>query len=94
MREPKLIGFCANMPTVALIGSLRVVVYPNDHRPAHVHVIGAGREAVFNLNCPSGPVELRENFGFSMRQINKMMTALSKNLQRLCAEWKRIHEGE
>lgn len=28
------------MPTVARIGSLRVMIYPNDHRPAHVHVIG------------------------------------------------------
>lgn len=28
---------------------LRVAIYPNDHRPAHVHVIGDG-EAVFVLN--------------------------------------------
>lgn len=38
---------------------LRVVIYPNDHRPAHVHVIGNGCEAVFNLNCPNGPNEWR-----------------------------------
>jgi len=44
------------------LDGLRVVVYPNDHRPAHVHVIGRGCEAVFNLNCPAGPVELRENY--------------------------------
>lgn len=30
------------MPTVDVIDGLRVVVYPNDHRPAHVHVIGKG----------------------------------------------------
>jgi hypothetical protein len=29
----------SEMPTVLWIGNLRVVVYPNDHRPAHVHVI-------------------------------------------------------
>ena len=44
---------------------MRVVIYSNDHRPAHVHVIGAGKEAVFELNCPPGPVVLRENYGFS-----------------------------
>lgn len=28
------------MPTVWRIGTHRVVIYPNDHRPAHVHVVG------------------------------------------------------
>ncbi len=44
---------------------MRVVIYPNDHRPVHVHVIGGGREAVFDLHCPEGPPEIRENYGFS-----------------------------
>lgn len=39
------------MPTVLRFSGLRVVVYPNDHRPARVHVIGRDCEAVFNLNC-------------------------------------------
>ena len=42
------------VPMVMRFDGLRVVVYPNDHRPAHVHVIGRGGEAVFNLNCPAG----------------------------------------
>jgi hypothetical protein len=82
------------MPTVARIGGLRVVVYPNDHRPAHVHVIGAGHEAVFNLNCPSGPPELRENYGFSIAELNAISAALAGDLGRLCTEWSRIHESE
>ena len=49
------------MPTVLRIGALRVAVYPNDHRPAHVHVIGHGHEAVFTLNDPTGSVAIREN---------------------------------
>ena len=28
------------MPTVLTISGLRVVIYLNDHRPAHVHIIG------------------------------------------------------
>ena len=55
------------MPTVLRIGNLRVAIYPNDHRPAHVHVIGPEHEALFYLNCPEGPVSLRENYGFSNR---------------------------
>lgn len=68
-----------------------MVVYPNDHRPAHVHVIGGGCEAVFNLNCPHGPPELRENFRFSIAHVAKIKTALVDDLGLLCAEWSRIH---
>lgn len=79
------------MPTVLRIGGLRVVVYPNDHRPAHVHVIGAEHEAVFFLHCFSGPVELRENYGFSVRELQRIEAALTGNVADLCAAWKEIH---
>ena len=49
------------MVTVARVKGFRVVIYPNDHRPSHLHVIGGGKEAVLNLNCPDGPLKLREN---------------------------------
>ena len=58
------------VPTVLRIAELRVVIYLNDHREAHVHVIGKGCEAVFELNCPAGPVELRENYGFKRQEIS------------------------
>ena len=79
------------MPTIDKIDGLRVVVYPNDHRPAHVHVMGGGCEAVFKLNCPDGPPEVRENYGFSARVIAKIGAALAQRTARLCAEWGRIH---
>ncbi len=79
------------MPTVARIDGLRVVIYPNDHRPAHVHVIGNGCEAVFNLHCPHGPPELRENYGFSNGASGKIKTAVTKKLAHLCAAWSTIH---
>ena len=79
------------MPTVLVIFGLRVVIYPNDHRPAHVHVIGNGNEAVFNLNCPKGPPELRENYGFSGKELGKISDALVANLVDLCEYWRQIH---
>jgi len=80
------------MSTVDRIGGLRVVIYPNDHRPAHVHVIGSDCEAVFKLNCPEGPPELRENYGFPDSELSKIKTALAERIAHLCAEWRRIHE--
>jgi hypothetical protein len=82
------------MPTVLRIGGLRVVVYPNDHRPAHGHVVGNGCEAVFRLNCPGGPVELRENYGFSQREVTRIVAVLQTNIEMLCSEWERIHGVE
>ena len=61
------------------IGNLRVVIYPNDHRPAHVHVIGPEHEALFHLNCPEGLI--------------RIITALTKHVAELCAAWKEIHDN-
>jgi hypothetical protein len=79
------------VPTVIKFQGLRVVVYPNDHRPAHVHVIGRGNEALFNLNCPAGPVELRENYGFSYREFTRILEFLRARLEELCRAWEHIH---
>jgi hypothetical protein len=79
------------MPTVDRIDGLRVTIYPNDHRPAHVHVIGNGCEAVFKLHCPEGPPELRENFGFSAGDLARIRAAVTRRLAHLCAEWSKIH---
>ena len=79
------------MPTIDTIDGLRVVVYPNDHRPTHVHVIGRGHEAVFILHCPGGPPELRANHGFSRAELVVIVTALQARLDRACLAWSQIH---
>jgi hypothetical protein len=61
------------------------VVYPNDHRPAHVHILGNGSEAVFDLHCPGGPIELRENYGFPRKDLVKIGGELAANLAALCS---------
>jgi hypothetical protein len=80
------------MPTVLRFNGLRVVIYPNDHRPAHVHVKGADGEAVFVLHCPDGPPELRESFGFKRPDLSHIKDALAAALAALCAEWRAIHD--
>jgi hypothetical protein len=79
------------MPTVLRLGGLRVAIYPNDHQPAHVHVIAADREAAFDLHCPDGPPELRENFGFSRRQVTRITADLANHVVALCNAWEDIH---
>lgn len=66
------------MPTVLRIDKLRVVIYPNDHGPAHVHVLGPQGEAIFKLHCPVGPPTLRESMGFALQDINRIGAAEAK----------------
>jgi hypothetical protein len=82
------------MPTIIRLGGLRVVIYPNDHSPEHVHVIGADREAVFELHCPDGPVTLRECYGFTTRQLRRVMDELDAALSDLCTAWEGIHDTD
>jgi hypothetical protein len=58
---------------------------------AHVHVIGAGCEAVFNLCGLQESPELRENYGFSRTAVNRIQAVLVDNLTALCREWENIH---
>lgn len=74
------------------LAGARVVIYPNDHRPAHVHVIRGGCEAVFKLHCPDGPPELRENFGFTRKDLREFSAALMAELHKLCDAWEHIHD--
>lgn len=91
--KPKRLGLCyaVAMPTIIRFDGLRAVIYPNDHRPAHVHVIGKGGEAVFILNCPSGPPELRESYRFNSPELKRIAAALAAELLALCAKWREIH---
>lgn len=78
------------MSTILRIGGLRVVIHSNDHRPAHVHVIGDS-EAVFFLNCPNGPLELRESYGFRRPDLLRIQADLADHLNILCSEWRKRH---
>ena len=79
------------MPTVDRIGAYRVTIYPADHRPAHVHVIGPEGEVVLNLNCPNGPIVERENYGLTASQVRRFKRYLEPKIPQLCSEWHAIH---
>jgi hypothetical protein len=44
-----------------------------------------------NLNCPDGPLELRENYGFPSRELTRIRDLLAANLENLCRAWEQIH---
>lgn len=79
------------MPTVLRFDGLRVVIYPNHHRPAHVHVMNASEEAVSILNCPGGPPVLRQNFGFRSSDLTRIVERLQDEIVGLCRQWSEQH---
>lgn len=79
------------MSTVHRFNGYRVGIWPNDHRPAHVHVVGKGGEAVLTLHCPEGPPELREVYELSAKQVREILDELTLFLSKLCEEWSEIH---
>ena len=80
------------MPTVLPgLKGLRVVIYPNDHRPPHVHVVGTREHARFELLCDLRRLRLLSNIGFRLAQIRQIETYLLRHLDHLCDEWERLH---
>jgi hypothetical protein len=79
------------MATILWFDGLRVVIYPNDHEPEHVHVLGADKEAIFDLNCAGGMPSLRENYRFGRPEVKRILLELRENLELLCDAWSAIH---
>ena len=68
-----------------------VRIYPNDHRPAHVHVVGPQAEARFELLCDQQAIRLLSNYRFSRSQLNSIAAELVGQIDRLCDAWREIH---
>jgi hypothetical protein len=77
-----------DMPTVLRGDGLRVVVYPNDHPPAHVHVLGPGWAVVINLIGP----EVRETINCSDRDVRRAMQLVARHRDAIMEAWRRIHD--
>jgi hypothetical protein len=75
------------MPTVLRSGGLRVVVYPNDHSPAHVHVLGPGWAVVVYLRGP----DVREAINCSESEARRALELVAMHRDVLMEAWRQIH---
>ena len=75
------------MPTVLRVAGLRVVIYPNDHPPAHVHVLGPGWVVVIDLI----ELHIREVIGCDEREARRVLRLVAGHRQALLHAWRRIH---
>ena len=78
------------MPTLFRVGPYRVVVYPNDHSPAHVHAVGAGH-AKFVLGSTADQVAVVEITGISVGDLRKLAETIIDRHAECCAGWSKWH---
>jgi Domain of unknown function (DUF4160) len=75
------------MPTVLRIDGLRVVIYPNDHPPAHVHILGPGWVVVIDLI----ELKVRECIGCDEREARRILRLIAGHQGTLMDGWRRFH---
>jgi hypothetical protein len=78
------------MVTVLRVNGLRVVIFINDHDPAHVHVFGDG-EAKINLFGADGTPILVWTDGMSRIEVRQAMRIVTEHQAFLCTRWEAIH---
>ena len=78
------------MVTVLRARGFHVVIFTNDHEPAHVHVVGDG-EAKIDLLGADGTPELIWARGMSRSAIRQAVRLITEERARLLARWEDIH---
>ncbi|PZR35814.1 DUF4160 domain-containing protein [Caulobacter segnis] len=78
------------MVTVLRVEGLRIVIFSNDHEPAHVHVFGDG-EAKINLLGDEGNAELVWTVGFSRADVRRAVAVVDDHREMLLTRWSEMH---
>jgi hypothetical protein len=78
------------MVTVLREQGLRIVIFLDDHEPAHVHVFGDG-EAKINLVGTGGLPELVWAVGMKRTDIRRAMSLVLEQREILMNRWNEIH---
>jgi hypothetical protein len=80
------------MVTVLRVDGLRIVIFLNDHEPAHVHVFGDG-EAKIDLAAADGTPKLVWAEGMNRSEARRAMRIVIETQKELLAKWSEIHGG-
>jgi hypothetical protein len=76
------------VPTVKRIKNWLVMIFLNDHRPAHVHVFGAEWEVEVWLEPEIG---VKEFSTCSARHARQVVKAVAPHRAELIGKWREIH---
>jgi hypothetical protein len=79
------------VPTIFRFQGFNIMIFVDDHAPAHVHAIGHNGFFVFELACPSGLISIRESKGIKRSDERALEDFLNDNVVILCERWREIH---
>jgi hypothetical protein len=80
------------MPTIIRQDGFRAVIYPNDHIPAHVHVIKGGGEVRIDISTEITAQSLMGVEGkISDRDVVKALALVKEHHLELLGKWREIH---
>lgn len=71
------------MSTVIYIGNVRIVIYPKDHKPPHIHAIGPDAEAKFEIET----LDCFFSRGFSTKDLKRIQSYLDSKKDYLMEIW-------
>ncbi|WP_312796642.1 DUF4160 domain-containing protein [Tianweitania sp.] len=78
------------MVVIHRVFGFRIVIYTQDHEPAHVHVTGPGQAKV-NLLGPKGKPELIYSIGIGRPDMRRLMNEIAQRQTEFLHQWERIH---
>lgn len=82
------------MPTVHRLGSLRFVVFFDDHSPPHVHVFSGDGEAKVLLGAPGVGPSIEWSRHFSRATLRKILLETMTRRAQLLWAWHSVHGNE
>ncbi|MGK9285483.1 DUF4160 domain-containing protein [Sinorhizobium meliloti] len=78
------------MVTIYRANELSVVIFTDDHEPAHVHVFGDGQVKI-NLIGPDGVPELIWADGMKRSDVRRAVQIVNERQQQFLGRWRAIH---
>lgn len=78
------------MVTIFRAHGLRVIIFTDDHEPAHVHVFGDG-QAKINLIGPGGDPALIWAEGMKANELRRAVQLVRDQQDAFLAKWREIH---
>ena len=80
------------MPTVHREEGFKVIIYPNDHLPEHVHVFRGGGQVIITLGSDVDPPSLYQVYGdIRDKDVVKALKIVTANQFKLLSAWRTIH---
>jgi hypothetical protein len=79
-----------------MLDGFRVVIYPNDHDPAHVHVIKNSGEIRINLgnkDLSEKPYLITVEGDISNKDVAKALNLVCEHQSELLIKWSEIHDS-